>query len=198
MWRSMYARVIMKLFRSFARGAGKYARSSMAKIKKKIETSLSQVSWRVMLAAARCVHIIATIFHLHLFRVASEYTYIHNILYYVWRGPRVYLYVEYKYKYINDVCLCVCVYTRNNHGSWLYNWTWSRNEKKSTAGNRSVYSVCTVYTHAHIILYILFIIRRLRTVLEATNAGRRKTVTIVRALPFRNTTAAAAFIRVLI
>lgn len=54
--------------------------------------------------------------------------------------------------------MCVRVQcTRNNHGSWLYNWTWSRNEKKVSA-----------YIHAHEHNYT----RRLRIDLEATNTRR--------------------------
>lgn len=68
-------------------------------------------------------------------------------------------------------CVCVRVYTRNNHGSWLYNWTWSRNEKKSTAGNRSVYIQCT---HTHTLYYIIFFVYIIYNTKAAYSFGGHK------------------------
>lgn len=80
-------RVIMKLFRSFARGAGAYALlyGAMAKIIKKKRLKLvchkfpdESCSQRRGIIARSC-----TVFHLHLFRVASdEHIYI-IVLYYI-------------------------------------------------------------------------------------------------------------------
>jgi hypothetical protein len=109
--------VIMKLFRSFARGActnvGKKKKWSKLVCHSFTDESCSQ-RWRY--------NIMCTIFRLHVFRV---YTY-------VWREPR---------DTTMRVRALVNERTREHDGSWLRDWTWSRNEienrkieKKSTLG----------------------------------------------------------------